>query len=408
MNRMNDLLLASHDQGYNALPVDVRTGQPEPTFEEKKRFANNLLELLRLNYQRYLGEPLQAMERVGGQMLGRRTDASMEDIQNALGLYAGPGIVKGMAGKPSKTFFSSFGAKNKKRGYKTKDGSEIILKEDFKPATPKAKEPWEITTKQASESPTGGSQILLKRIEYIPNETPEYLHRQAKEREIWNKYKQDTKNFSERGAREAAYSKGRDAGIKFDIEHSAFVKERERALEELGEKIPSHIEKVHYDSYPTNGIENYDTNNPDDIKKLLTKISKKQGFIGIRGIYKKEIGKKKLKPSNVWDDGKRTSIKLGGTSVIEIGEIEDLKTLDDLLRLINERMEDPDPMGRNITAKRYGDSDIYALVFTNETPSTEIIGDFGESVFKNAQVLGYINTPADIILPNPSRKAGAK
>jgi hypothetical protein len=232
--------------------------------------------------------------------------------------------------------------------------------------------------------------IVLPRKEYIPNTSPEYIEYSKKIQKIWDEYKKATEQYAKPGAREVAYAQSREEGIKFDKEYDKYVQKREEDIRTLGEEIPSQVVKLHHDQYDLRGIKNYDFKNENDLQKVLKVISSLDGHIGLRGIYKKDIGKNKIKPSVAWDDNSPTSHKLGGTSILYAGKTSDFTTIEDVRQLLAKDVS------------QYGDSGIKAIVFSKESLNPhEIYSDIGEAVFPNAKVLGYINAPTSKQLQKP-------
>lgn len=258
-------------------------------------------------------------------------------------------------------------------------------------------EPEGRTVESPTVTPKGeggeGKAIVLPRKEYIPNNSPEYLEYSRKRKQIWDEYRHKTEHFTDE-SRKRAYALSREEGIRWDREIDRYVQEREQAIRNLGKEIPQFIEETHYDSFPMRGIKSFNLDNSDSRQDLLKTISSLDGYIGIRGIYKREIGKKTLKPSfDGREEVEGLNKRLGGTSVIDAGETSDYRTVNDLDVLLTK------------DASKYGDSGIVAIVFTKETPISEVIGDFGESVFPNAKVIGYLSVPIRESLPNPSPPA---
>ncbi len=130
----------------------------------------------------------------------------------------------------------------------------------------------------------------------------------------------------------------------------------------------------------------------DALVDLMGAESEKTAIV-LRGIYKGEIGKKKLSRSSVWEDGEPTRKKLSGTSgVLVTGNWEYTPA-----RII------VDEITRNaLKVKKYGDSDYIAVVKGNLLKD-EIFNDVGEAVVGDPEVIAYIKKSDR---PNPSRPGG--
>jgi len=126
---------------------------------------------------------------------------------------------------------------------------------------------------------------------------------------------------------------------------------------------------------------NYYRTNPD---ALVAEIADRMDdnshdVIGLRGMYKDEIGKDKLPVSNEWVDGRRTSRRLPGTSAIEISGIWS----DDPQGLIDKNIMKGLPK-----VLKYGDSDYIGIIAGDKT---SIEGnDPSEVIIGNARVIAYI------------------
>ncbi len=114
--------------------------------------------------------------------------------------------------------------------------------------------------------------------------------------------------------------------------------------------------------------------------------------IVLRGIHKKELGKKKLKNSYMWEDNIQTSKRLKGTcGLLVTGTWSD----DPVSNIVNNL----EKYGQN--AKSYGGTDYIAIV-KGTLETDEIMEDLGEAVISNPQVIGYIRKSS---LPKPSLPA---
>jgi hypothetical protein len=102
--------------------------------------------------------------------------------------------------------------------------------------------------------------------------------------------------------------------------------------------------------------------------------------IVLRGIYKNELGKKKLSRSSVWDDGEPTNKKMGGTSgILVTGNWEGTPSrviADDIKRNANK-------------ALKYGDTEYVAIV-KGSLLTDEIFNDPGEAIIGSPEVIAYI------------------
>ncbi len=130
----------------------------------------------------------------------------------------------------------------------------------------------------------------------------------------------------------------------------------------------------------THGKSFEDMSDSDITEFIKTVTPPDAGAVGLRGIYKEEIGKTKLRDSYVWTDGDRTSQKLDGTSVALMD---------------GDYSNNPEYiMQENISryaqnAKDYGDSGFIAVVY-GDLNTGEITEDPGEGILMNARVAGYI------------------
>lgn len=128
-----DLLAAHGQEPALSPPVSAITGAPEPTFEDKARFLSKLNEFAKLQGDRFIGEPLQAMNRIGGFMTGESNPYVVDEINDprtvaikqakdtleALGLYSGPGI---LTGKASANVLRTFGGELAERAPSKQSG----------------------------------------------------------------------------------------------------------------------------------------------------------------------------------------------------------------------------------------------------------------------------------------------
>lgn len=132
----------------------------------------------------------------------------------------------------------------------------------------------------------------------------------------------------------------------------------------------------------------------DALVDLMGKETDRTAIV-LRGIYKGELGKKKLRRSSVWEDNSPTEKKLGGTSgILVTGDWEYTS-----LRII------ADEIGRNsLKVKKYGDTGYIAVVKGNLLKN-EIFNDPGEAVIGNPEVIAYIKKSS---LPAPPRSLEAK
>ncbi len=115
----------------------------------------------------------------------------------------------------------------------------------------------------------------------------------------------------------------------------------------------------------------------DHIEANRTGIS-----IGLRGIYKHELGKRRLQKSNdsrEFPDGTVAKGKLGGTSVVLVVGDWDSISRDDLIYRLRDASE---------TVKMYGDSGI--AIVSGNLLKDEIFNDIGEAVLGDARVIGYL------------------
>jgi len=124
------------------------------------------------------------------------------------------------------------------------------------------------------------------------------------------------------------------------------------------------------------------------------------GSIGIRGIYRHEVGKKKLKrslDSVEMPDGTTRKGWLSGTSVIEIAGDWDSIPKDLLIENLRKAWD---------RVQKYGDSG-FAIV-SGDLRKNEISNDIGEAVFGNARVIAYIDSVdvSKLSDPNPTSQPG--
>lgn len=133
------------------------------------------------------------------------------------------------------------------------------------------------------------------------------------------------------------------------------------------------------------GIKKLDVVNDVSLDNFIDHIEKEKtgDTIGLRGIYKHELGKKDLKPSNdmrEFEDGTYANRKLSGTSAIEFVGNWDNLSRDSLIASLGKALKDVAP---------YGDANEVAIVSGNLSKN-EIFNDIGEIVLNDAKVIGYI------------------
>lgn len=117
----------------------------------------------------------------------------------------------------------------------------------------------------------------------------------------------------------------------------------------------------------------------EDLTEIISDDSDKMTIV-LRGIWKSEVGKKKLKRSSVWNDGEITSKKLSGTSGILIAGDWDYTPA----RIIADEIKQ-----NALTVLDYGDTDFIAVV-RGYLQKDEIFNDLGEAVISSPEVLAYI------------------
>ena len=101
--------------------------------------------------------------------------------------------------------------------------------------------------------------------------------------------------------------------------------------------------------------------------------------VGVRGIYKQQIGQKYLRSSYVWVDGERTRNQLLGTSACKVVNDWQAASYEDIEDGLNQAVN-------NVRA--YGDGSGYAIVIGQPQNGAE---DIGEIVLSDAEVIGYID-----------------
>jgi len=156
-------------------------------------------------------------------------------------------------------------------------------------------------------------------------------------------------------------------------------------LIEEAKKYKSAEEFVNSKQQREGEINIYDLDDSVSQQKLVDDIekSKRKGeyfAIGLRGLYKNEIGKKKLPPSFTWEDGNMTEQKLGGTSVVGVVSDWDNADNNDLWKGLRKALD---------MVEKYGDTGKIAII-KGKYLKDEIFNDLGEFVLGNAQVIGYI------------------
>ena len=154
------------------------------------------------------------------------------------------------------------------------------------------------------------------------------------------------------------------------------------------------VESEKYISGKTKNIDTIDDKSLSDIIELLDKKREVYGddfSIGVRGIYKDEINKTNLLPSNIWEDGIRLKKKLSGTSVIGVIGSYDQSYKEDIGRAILEALE---------KASIYGNAGRALVV--GKLMKDEIFEDIGEIVLGDTQVVAYFdNIPPEVLKDYP-------
>lgn len=131
-NELIRLLTPAHQQQRPApLSTMALSASPnEPISPYKAGLLKRLAAEPGVQYDRYIGAPLQAVNNVGNALLGRGT-ATQEDVLNTLLLVSGPGLLKGMLGKPAMgntlgTFVGEQGAVALGKGSFVKKAKEMM------------------------------------------------------------------------------------------------------------------------------------------------------------------------------------------------------------------------------------------------------------------------------------------
>ena len=166
-----------------------------------------------------------------------------------------------------------------------------------------------------------------------------------------------------------------DLAEKYKVSDIAEVKK------EKGAGAPS---KENTPQTPEGKISEYDISKEEDFDKLINDIESSKGgeyfALGLRGLYKDEIGMRTLKASNIWEDGNWTEQRLGGTSTVRVVADWDYASREEIANGLKDAIKE---------AKKYGNAKTIAIVKGNYLPD-EILGDPREAVLGNAKVVGYI------------------
>lgn len=132
-------------------------------------------------------------------------------------------------------------------------------------------------------------------------------------------------------------------------------------------------------------IKRFEVSDDASLNILIDHIdnSKTGDTIGLRGIYRHELGKTKLKRSNdsrEFNDGTTAKGKLGGTSAVVVAGDWDSIPRDELISRLADASE---------TVKMYGDSGV--AIVSGNLLKDEIFNDIGEIVIGDARVIGYLD-----------------
>lgn len=190
--------------------------------------------------------------------------------------------------------------------------------------------------------------------------------------------------------------KAKDEGRWITTETGAhvFIEEGQSVGAAVGERFGDKKPKANVSSMEKPGKiqvfgdKSLDEYSPDDFVDLLVdKIGedvKGPDAIGLRAIYKNEIGKEKLKNSRYWGRREEDTVgrDVGGTSTLLIAGTWNYASRAEVISHTKRAMD---------RASGYGDPDVgYYAIVRGELNTDASPDDEGEAILKKAEVLGYI------------------